>query len=241
MSLLMDDCQLCSLWGEEKTRDSSGDTGENMMVEGEGERLCFFFCVWGWGGCAQWCSPCDVLFLDEELQLLGVEIREWKVSDGGRDWGQRRKAKKSLKGGGGWYRVRRPLCFIYLFFFVFSSPFFLLFFSVMSFSLGFLPLPFLSPGCPSLMPLRWNINILCNCRNRSWNGQRTVYPRNGSVFNSNCYFWCGPWSLELFVSKLLVKLSQDPCISAHFTKQSLVSERIHSALNWLFKLWYFFN
>jgi len=127
MSLLMDDCQLCSLWGEEKTRDSSGDTGENMMVEGEGERLCFFFCVWGWGGCAQWCSPCDVLFLDEELQLLGVEIREWKVSDGGRDWGQRRKAKKSLKGGGGWYRVRRPLV-LFIYFFLFSPlPFFCFF------------------------------------------------------------------------------------------------------------------
>jgi len=30
------------MW-EEKTRVSSGDTGENMMVEGEGETLCFFF------------------------------------------------------------------------------------------------------------------------------------------------------------------------------------------------------
>ena len=88
----------------------------------------FFLCVWGWGGCAQWCSPCDVLFLDEELQLLGVEIKEWKVSDGGRDWDRRRKAKKKKPegGGGGWYRVRRPLCLS--FFDVFSLLPFLLFF-----------------------------------------------------------------------------------------------------------------
>jgi len=124
----MDDCQLCSLCGKRRRGFLLATPEKTWWWKEKVKHYVFFFYVWGWGGCAQWCSPCDVLFLDEELQLLGVEIKEWKVSDGGRDWDRRRKAKKKKPegGGGGWYRVRRPLCLS--FFDVFSLLPFLLFF-----------------------------------------------------------------------------------------------------------------
>jgi hypothetical protein len=57
-----------------------------------------------------------VLFLDEELQLLRSE----KCLTGEEIEAREEKPKKNLKGGGGWYRVRRPLCFFFLD--VFSPP-----------------------------------------------------------------------------------------------------------------------
>jgi len=42
---------------------------------------------------------CDVLFFDEELQLLGVGIEEWKVSDGKKTETEEEKQKKKVWRG----------------------------------------------------------------------------------------------------------------------------------------------
>ena len=65
--------------------------------EGEGETPSFFFCE-DEVVVHNDVLLCDVLFFDEELKLLGVGIKEWKVSDGEEIEIGEEKKKKGWKG-----------------------------------------------------------------------------------------------------------------------------------------------